>query len=90
MNDQKHVLENTIKRCRERNIIIPTYDEMAHPEKIPTKIRDELKNIGLWDLNPRNMFRINWKNEPVKFGGPRCFFPFITCLQYKQREFVRQ
>jgi len=69
MKDQKQVLENTIKRCRERNIIIPTYEEMAHPEKIPSKIKDELKNIGLWDLNPRNMFRINWKNEPVKFGG---------------------
>lgn len=69
MKDQKQVLENTIKRCRERNIIIPTYEEMAHPEKIPQKIKDELKNIGLWDLNPCNMFRINWKNEPVKFGG---------------------
>ena len=69
MKDQKQVLENTVKRCRERNIIIPTYEEMANPEKIPQKIKDELKNIGLWDLNPRNMFRINWKNEPVKFGG---------------------
>jgi len=69
MKDQKQVLENTIKRCRERNIIIPTYEEMAYPEKISAKIREELKNIGLWDLDPRNMFRINWKNEPVKFGG---------------------
>ena len=69
MKDKKQVLENTLKRCRERNIIIPTYDQMSHPEKIPQKIKDELKNIGLWDLHPRNLFRITWKNEPVKSGG---------------------
>lgn len=69
MKHQAQVLENTIKRCRERNIIIPTYEQMAHPEKIPAKIRQELKNIGLWDFHPRNLFRITWKNEPIKFGG---------------------
>jgi cysteine synthase len=69
MNDQEKVLENTIQRCRERDIILPTYEEMANPEKIPQGIRDELKNVGLWDLNSRNLFRITWKNEPVKTGG---------------------
>jgi cysteine synthase len=28
-----------------------------------------LKGIGLWDLHPRNLFRITWKNEPVPSGG---------------------
>lgn len=69
MKDPKLVLENTVKRCRERDIIIPTYEEMAHPENIPRGIQDELKNIGLWDLHPRNLFRITWKNEPVRLGG---------------------
>ncbi len=69
MKNSQEVLNNTIKRCRERKIIIPTYEEMAHPEKIPQKIKDELKNIGLWDLKSRNLFRITWKNEPVEFGG---------------------
>jgi len=69
MREQKKVLENTIKRCRERDIIIPTYEEMAHPEKIPQGIKEELRNIGLWDLHSRNLFRITWKNEPVKSGG---------------------
>ncbi|MBC8526772.1 MAG: pyridoxal-phosphate dependent enzyme [Candidatus Cloacimonetes bacterium] len=67
--EDKSVLENTIKRCRERDIILPTYDEMINPDKIPLGIRDELKEIGLWDLNSRNLFRITWKNQPVKFGG---------------------
>ena len=69
MKDTKKVLENTVKRCRERDIIIPTYDEMANPEKISQGIKEELRSIGLWDLKSRNMFRITWKNEPVKFGG---------------------
>jgi len=45
------VLQKTIERCKERNIIIPTYKQMRNPELIPEKIREELKNIGLWDLN---------------------------------------
>jgi len=69
MRYTKKVLENTIKRCREKNIIIPTYEEMAHPEKVPRGIKNELRNIGLWDLHSRNLFRITWKNEPVKSGG---------------------
>ena len=69
MSDKKKVLENTVKRCRERDIIIPTYEQMANPEKVPTGIKKELKDIGLWDLHPRNLFRITWKNEPVPTGG---------------------
>ncbi|MBN1949405.1 MAG: pyridoxal-phosphate dependent enzyme [Candidatus Cloacimonetes bacterium] len=65
----QQILENTITRCRERHIIIPTYRQMRNPELIPGKIREALKNIGLWDLNSLNLFRITWKNEPVKFGG---------------------
>ncbi len=69
MKTKEQILENTIKRCREKHIIIPTYKQMRNPELIPEKIRAKLKNIGLWDLHSLNMFRITWKNEPVKFGG---------------------
>ena len=63
------VLENTIKRFRERGIILPTFKQMRNPELIPDKIKEKLKNIGLWELNPLNLFRITWKNEPVEKGG---------------------
>ncbi len=62
-------LENTIKRARERNIIIPTFAQMKDPGLIPEKIKQELSSIGLWELNPRNLFRITWKNEPREKGG---------------------
>jgi cysteine synthase len=62
-------LENSIKRARERNIIIPTFAQMKDPTLIPAKYKEELKSIGLWELNPRNLFRITWKNEPKEKGG---------------------
>ena len=68
MNTEQ-VLKNTIQRCREKHIIIPTYKQMRNPELIPDKIKEKLGNIGLWDLNSLNLFRITWKNEPVSFGG---------------------
>jgi cysteine synthase len=69
MATTEQVLENTVQRCRERNIIIPTYRQMADPTLVPDGIRAELADIGLWDLDPRNLFRITWKNEPVAHGG---------------------
>jgi hypothetical protein len=42
---------------------------MKNPELIPNQIREELKTIGLWDVHPRNLFRITWKNDPTEFGG---------------------
>ncbi len=62
-------LERAVKRARERNIIIPTFAQQRNPDLIPDRIKAELKSIGLWDLNPRNLFRITWKNEPVPLGG---------------------
>ncbi len=69
MNNTEKVLKNTIQRCRENNMIIPTYAQMRDPELVPDNIRNKLSNIGLWDLDPLNLFRITWKNEPVKSGG---------------------
>ena len=62
-------LERAVKRSRERNIIIPTFAQQKDPTLIPAKIKEELKGIGLWDVHPRNLFRITWKNEPVAKGG---------------------
>ena len=61
--------KHAIQRVRERNIIIPTFAQMKNPDLIPGKIKEELKGIGLWDVNPRNLFRITWHNEPKAQGG---------------------
>ncbi|MBU0488668.1 MAG: pyridoxal-phosphate dependent enzyme [Bacteroidetes bacterium] len=66
--DEK-VLERAIDRYREKGIILPTFAQMKNPELVPEKVREKLKNIGLWDLHPLNLFRITWKNEPKETGG---------------------
>ena len=58
-----------IRRARERGIIIPTFAQMKDPAQIPPRIKEELRGVGLWDLHPRNLFRISWHNEPVAGGG---------------------
>ncbi len=66
--ENEEFLQKSIKRAREKNIILPTFEELKNPEKIPPEIIAELKGIGLWDLHPRNLFRINWSND-YETGG---------------------
>ena len=69
------VLDRAAKLCRERNVVIPTLAQMRDPGKIPDKVRKALPSVGLWDVNPVNLFRITWKND-VKtglFGGVNSF-----------------
>ena len=65
----KKILEKTATHFAKRGIILPTFRQMKEPENIPAKIKSNLKNIGLWDLHPHNLFRITWKNEPQENGG---------------------
>jgi cysteine synthase len=62
-------LQKTVQIAKERNIRIPTLDQMKNPEKIPADIKEKLKNTGLWDVDPVNLFRISWKNEALETGG---------------------
>lgn len=61
--------QKNIQRCREKGIVLPTYAQMRDPALIPAAIKQELSGIGLWDVHPRNLFRINWHNEAVEKGG---------------------
>jgi len=61
--------ERAIQRVRERNIMIPTFAQMRDPSKIPARMKEELHQVGLWDVNPRNLYRISWQNEPSPYGG---------------------
>jgi cysteine synthase len=65
----EEALEHAVQRARERNIIIPTFKQQRNPELIPGAIKNSLSGVGLWDLNPLNLFRITWHNEPVPSGG---------------------
>ena len=66
---EKQAREANAKYCKEKGIILPTLKMMRDPSLIPDNIKNDLKNIGLWDVNPKNLFRVSWKNEPKEVGG---------------------
>jgi cysteine synthase A len=61
------IIKKTAARCKERGIVIPTFAQMRDPNLIPEAIRKKLPGVGLWDINPLNLFRITWKND-IKTG----------------------
>ena len=63
------VLRRTASRCRERGIVIPTFAEMRDPALVPEAICSRLRDVGMQDADPVNLFRISWRNEPVESGG---------------------
>jgi cysteine synthase len=66
--DEKR-LPRAVKRAAERGIMIPTFAQMKNPDLIPEDVKEKLKNVGLWDVNPLNLYRITWRNQPVEKGG---------------------
>jgi len=62
-------------RCKARGIVLPTIRQQMYPETIPAAIKDRLQPVGLWDINPLNLFRITWKNDIATglFGAPNYF-----------------
>ncbi len=68
-NINQAVLEKSRARAKERGIELPTFAQMKDPGLVPERITTRLKDVGLWDVDPANLFRITWKNEPVEIGG---------------------
>jgi len=69
LNINDKIRRKAIKRCKEKGIVIPTFKEQKNPELISADVKKRLKNVGLWDVDPLNLYRITWKNEPVEKGG---------------------
>ncbi len=76
----KEVIKRTARRCKERGIIIPTFQQMKDPNLISDNIKERLKDVGLWDINPLNLFRITWKND-IKTG----LFNGVNYVEIPQR-----
>ena len=58
-----------VQRARDQKISIPTFAQMKNPSLIPDDMREDLGKLGLWDVTPHNLYRINWKNESIEQGG---------------------
>ena len=63
------VLDRAVRRAAEQGIVVPTFAELRDPGHVPAAVVDRLADVGLWDPDPANLFRITWHNEPVDTGG---------------------
>jgi hypothetical protein len=42
---------------------------MIDPASVPEAAKRRLREVGLWEVDPINLFRVTWHNEPKERGG---------------------
>jgi cysteine synthase len=63
------VLKSAVQQAKVRDFKIPTFKQMRDPSLIPDDVKQRLGSVGLWDLDPLNLYRITWHNDPTPTGG---------------------
>jgi cysteine synthase len=58
----RRVLERAVDRFRDARIPLPTFEELADPEKAPERLRDALSRVEPDEPHPLNLFRVHWFN----------------------------
>ena len=54
--------DHTVSRFREARIVLPTFAELADPEKIRGDVREALAAVDPDEPHPLNLFRTHWHN----------------------------
>ena len=55
-------LANTVARFGDRNIVLPTFAQLADPSQAPSEAAASLAGVGADDPDPANLWRVNWYN----------------------------
>jgi cysteine synthase len=63
--DQK-TYDHAVKRFRDAKIALPTFEQLAEPDKIPAKITNALSAIEPDAPHPLNLFRVHWWNDSTR------------------------
>jgi len=64
----RQVYENTVRRCRDANIVLPTFAELADPERMPATVTAALAGVDPDAADARNLFRVHWHNDRTRRG----------------------
>ena len=67
-HDPNRAREHAVERCRERGIRIPTFAEQRDPGTIDAAIRRRLPAVDPEAVDPLNLYRITWHNDPASGG----------------------
>ena len=58
--------ERAVRRFREARIVMPTFAELADPERIPAAVTADLAAVDPDAPDPRNLFRVHWGNDRTR------------------------
>ena len=58
----REVYARNVAHFREAGIVLPTFHELAEPERIPEEFREKLAAVDPDAPDPLNLFRIHWYN----------------------------
>ncbi len=61
-------LERTIQRFKERSIVLPTFEQLAHPDRIDPQIQKQLAAVDPDAADPLNLWRVHWYNDATRAG----------------------
>jgi len=56
---------------KDKRVRLPTFSEMAEPERAPEGLRRRLISIGADEPDPGNLYRIHWYNDQARRGLAR-------------------
>ena len=59
---------HALERCREKGIVIPTFAEQREPRRIDPALAVRLREVDMQAVDPINLFRITWHNDPSTGG----------------------
>ena len=62
------VRDRAIDRCRSLGVRLPTFAELADPDRIPADITDRLAGLDPDAPDPLNLFRVHWFNDASRSG----------------------
>ncbi len=62
------VYDNTVAAFAEKDIVLPTFEQLADPSLIPEEIKEKLKSVDPDAADPLNLFRVHWFNSEDRRG----------------------
>lgn len=62
------IYDNSIRRFRDAGIVLPTFAELAEPDRIPEAVRRRVDAVDPDRADPLNLFRVHWYNDADRKG----------------------
>ena len=69
--EDQAVRKRAMALLRENGVRLPTFAELAEPNRTPADIRSGLGKIGPDDPHPHNLYRVHWFNDAARTGQRR-------------------